>query len=162
MVARPSFLGRSGSGKFQVVVMQSSQCYQSIAQRPLDVIKELRKELFKKGICSKEYEILPKLGKGMIDYGNPFFQSNEKRENFGREMGAKKATSDTKTLFFVGCSATFDATSHFIAQAMASIMNKAGEEWGILGKEELCCGIPLLDVEMKMNLLRWQKRASRA
>ncbi len=122
------------------------QCYQSIAQRPLNVIKELRKELFKRGIYSKEYELLPKLGKGIIDYGNPFFQSNEKREDFGEKLGGKRVTHDIKTLFFIGCSATFDATSNFIARAMASIMNKAGEEWGILGKEELCCGIPLLDV----------------
>ena len=122
------------------------QCYQSINNRPLNVIKELRNELFKRGITSKKYEILPKLHKGVMDYGNPFFQPNENREKFSKKLGAKGITPDTKTLFFLGCSATFDHTSNFIAKSMAGIMNKAGEEWGLLGKDELCCGHPFTDL----------------
>lgn len=122
------------------------QCYQSVLNRPLNVFKELRKELFKRGISSKEYEILPKLDKGVIDYGNPFFQGNDKRDDFAKKLGAQKPNTEIKVLFFAGCSAAYDSTSSFIAQSMANIMNKGKEKWGYLGKDEFCCGLPLADV----------------
>ena len=43
-------------------------------------------------------------------------------------------------LFFVGCAGAFDNRSKHVTAAVAMIMEAAGVTWGILDKDELCCG----------------------
>ncbi|GFO66704.1 electron transfer flavoprotein [Geomonas limicola] len=46
----------------------------------------------------------------------------------------------TEYLLYVGCSGSFDPRSKQVTLALAQILNAAGVSWGILGKEEKCCG----------------------
>ena len=46
----------------------------------------------------------------------------------------------TEYLFYIGCAGTFDSRSKQVTVALATILNAAGISWGILGKEEKCCG----------------------
>lgn len=46
----------------------------------------------------------------------------------------------TEYLFYVGCAGAFDARNKQVTMAIVSILNKAGVSWGILGKDEKCCG----------------------
>ncbi|PLX80736.1 MAG: electron transfer flavoprotein [Desulfuromonas sp.] len=43
-------------------------------------------------------------------------------------------------LFFVGCAGAYDNRSKHVTAALGMILDAAGVSWGILGKEELCCG----------------------
>lgn len=43
-------------------------------------------------------------------------------------------------MFYVGCFGAFDARSRRVSLAISKILNASGISWGILGKEELCCG----------------------
>src|SRR5262245_52891355 len=45
-------------------------------------------------------------------------------------------------LFCVGCSASFDQRAQKITRAFATILNKVGIRYAILGKEEMCTGDP--------------------
>jgi Fe-S oxidoreductase len=45
-------------------------------------------------------------------------------------------------LFWVGCSGSFDQRSQKITKAFATILNKVGINYAILGKEEMCNGDP--------------------
>lgn len=45
-------------------------------------------------------------------------------------------------LFWVGCSGSFDQRAQKITRAFATILDKAGIRYGILGKEEACTGDP--------------------
>ncbi|MFM2361566.1 MAG: hypothetical protein RLZZ316_468 [Bacteroidota bacterium] len=45
-------------------------------------------------------------------------------------------------LFWVGCAGSFDQRAQKITKAFASILNKVGYKYAILGKEELCTGDP--------------------
>src|SRR5215831_10393631 len=45
-------------------------------------------------------------------------------------------------LFWVGCSASFDQRAQKITRAFASILERAGIKFAILGKEEMCNGDP--------------------
>ncbi len=47
-----------------------------------------------------------------------------------------------EVLYWVGCLGSFDARNQRIAQALAQILTEAGVRFGILGKEESCCGDP--------------------
>jgi len=46
----------------------------------------------------------------------------------------------TEYLLYVGCAGSFDPRSKQVTLAMAQILEAAGVSWGILGKEEKCCG----------------------
>jgi heterodisulfide reductase subunit D len=45
-------------------------------------------------------------------------------------------------LFWVGCSGSFDQRAQKITKAFATILNKVGINFAILGKEEMCTGDP--------------------
>lgn len=47
-----------------------------------------------------------------------------------------------EVLFWVGCAGSFDARAQKITRAFASILNKVGYSYAILGKEEACTGDP--------------------
>ncbi len=47
-----------------------------------------------------------------------------------------------EVLFWVGCAGSFDQRAQKITQAFATILDKAGVHYAILGKEEACTGDP--------------------
>jgi Fe-S oxidoreductase len=56
------------------------------------------------------------------------------------EMAASGQTPDV--LFWVGCAGSFDQRAQKITKAFATILEKAGIHYAILGKEEACTGDP--------------------
>ena len=56
------------------------------------------------------------------------------------EMMASGQTPEV--LFWVGCAGSFDARAQKITKAFATILEKAGVSFAILGKEEACTGDP--------------------
>ena len=56
------------------------------------------------------------------------------------ELAAKGEAPDI--LFWVGCAGSYDQRAQKITRAVASILNKVGVNYAILGKEELCNGDP--------------------
>lgn len=58
-------------------------------------------------------------------------------------MAALKAQSkEPEVLFWVGCAGSFDQRAQKITVAFATILNKIGINYAILGKEEMCNGDP--------------------
>ena len=56
------------------------------------------------------------------------------------EMMASGQTPEV--LFWVGCAGSFDLRAQKITKAFATILDKAGVNYAILGKEEACTGDP--------------------
>ena len=56
------------------------------------------------------------------------------------ELMAKGENPDI--LFWVGCAGSFDQRAQKITRAFATILNKIGIRYAILGKEEMCTGDP--------------------
>ncbi|MFM1755722.1 MAG: hypothetical protein RL621_626 [Bacteroidota bacterium] len=52
------------------------------------------------------------------------------------------AGKEPEVLFWVGCAGSFDQRAQKITKAFATILDKAGVEYAILGKEEACTGDP--------------------
>src|SRR5262245_29985296 len=48
-----------------------------------------------------------------------------------------------EVLFWVGCAGSFDQRAQKITKAFATILNKTGISFAILGKEEMCNGDPV-------------------
>ncbi|MBM3155346.1 MAG: (Fe-S)-binding protein [Chloroflexi bacterium] len=76
----------------------------------------------------------------MEQRSNPWGIAPGDRAKWASELDVKHFEAGTEYLFYVGCYGAFDARSRRVSAAMASILNKAGVSWGILGKDELCCG----------------------
>ena len=81
-----------------------------------------------------------------------FFENMEQRSNpWGIAPGDRikwAAETDVKPfeagkaeyLFYVGCAGAFDARSRRVTLAVSNILDASGISWGILGKDEMCCG----------------------
>jgi heterodisulfide reductase subunit D len=60
-----------------------------------------------------------------------------------RSMAEFTASGETpEILFWVGCAGSFDQRAQKITKAFATILNKVGINFAILGKEEMCTGDP--------------------
>lgn len=57
------------------------------------------------------------------------------------DLVARGATPEI--LFWVGCAGSFDQRAQKITRAFASILDKTGVSYAILGKEEMCTGDPV-------------------
>ncbi|MBA7479469.1 putative iron-sulfur-binding oxidoreductase FadF [subsurface metagenome] len=72
---------------------------------------------------------------------NPWGIAPEKRIAWAAETSVKPFEADkTEYLFFVGCAGAFDARNRRVTLAVSKILDAAGISWGILGKDEMCCG----------------------
>lgn len=92
----------------------------------------------------------------------PWAFPQEERADWADGMDVQEAANKPEfdILFWVGCSGSFDDRSKKITQSFATLMNTAGINFAILGKEESCTGDParrggneyLADSFVKMNI----------
>lgn len=72
---------------------------------------------------------------------NPWGIAPSERGKWANLLGERPfVAGETEYLFYVGCAGSFDSRSKQISVALALLLDKAGVNWGMLGKDELCCG----------------------
>jgi Fe-S oxidoreductase len=72
---------------------------------------------------------------------NPWGIAPSERVKWASEITARPfEAGKTEYLFYVGCFGAFDSRSRRVTLAISRILDAAGISWGILGKDELCCG----------------------
>jgi Fe-S oxidoreductase len=77
----------------------------------------------------------------MEQRSNPWGIAPAERTKWASGIDVKPFESGkTEYLFFVGCYGAFDARSRRVTLALSRILNAGGISWGILGKDEFCCG----------------------
>jgi Fe-S oxidoreductase len=78
-------------------------------------------------------------------YADTFGKGKALREDWilGRDAVVLTPERETDLLFWVGCQATFNDRNRSGATALFDILSKAGCDFAILGRDELCCGDPL-------------------
>jgi Fe-S oxidoreductase len=114
------------------------QCPRGVKQ--IDISIALRR-------VATEYEVFPASVKSartarasLISEGNPLQGERAKRSDWAKDLSVKPFTEDMEVLYFVGCYLSYDPRMKKVATATASILKKAGVEFGILGDKESCCG----------------------
>jgi Fe-S oxidoreductase len=86
-------------------------------------------------------EELLNLFENMEQRSNPWGIAPTERTKWSQTMEVKTfEAGETEYLFYIGCAGTFDARSKHVTVALATVLNAAGISWGVLGKEEKCCG----------------------
>ncbi|HSM88923.1 MAG TPA: (Fe-S)-binding protein [Desulfobacterales bacterium] len=94
-----------------------------------------------------EYGVFPNTARpiravrgSLVGEGNPLNESRKNRANWAEGLGVKDFAKGMEILYFPGCYLSYDARLKKVARATASILNRAGVDFGILGAKENCCG----------------------
>lgn len=86
-------------------------------------------------------EELLNLFENMEGRSNPWGIAPTERTKWISHMEVKPfEAGKTEYLLYVGCAGSFDSRSRQVTVALAQILDRAGVSWGILGKDEKCCG----------------------
>ncbi|MBT1076251.1 (Fe-S)-binding protein [Geobacter grbiciae] len=86
-------------------------------------------------------EELLNLFENMEQRSNPWGIAPSERAKWAAQMDVKPfEAGKTEYLFYVGCAGSFDSRSKQVTVNVATILDAAGISWGILGKDEKCCG----------------------
>ncbi len=86
-------------------------------------------------------EELLNLFENMEGRSNPWGIAPTERTKWCSTMEVKPfEAGKTEYLFYVGCAGSFDSRQKHVTVALATLLDAAGVSWGILGKEEKCCG----------------------
>ncbi|MBN2438362.1 MAG: (Fe-S)-binding protein [Deltaproteobacteria bacterium] len=77
----------------------------------------------------------------MEQRSNPWGIAPSDRAKWASEIDAKPFDAGkTEYLFYVGCAGAFDARERQVTLSIAKVLEAGGVSWGILGKDEKCCG----------------------
>ncbi len=101
-------------------------------------------EVLREYLLSVGMPLLPEhqlLVKSLENYGNPWQEPRSSRKRWAKELTDKKVVpGKTETLFYVGCTFSLDRTLMASPRALAHLLDCAGEDFGLLLDDELCCG----------------------
>ena len=81
------------------------------------------------------------LFENMEGRSNPWGTAPTERGKWATLLGERPfEPGKTEYLFYVGCAGSFDSRTKQVTLAVAMMLERAGISWGILGKDEKCCG----------------------
>lgn len=109
-----------------------------------EVIEAMRREAVNAG--AGPMPLQKNLIQSMKNYNNPYQGPRRVRTDWTRPFKkAKKPIKDVNKepapiLFYVGCTGAFNTAARAVPTATASIFQKLGLDFGILGENEVCCG----------------------
>ena len=105
----------------------------------IDVMRAVRRAVVSLGIGIVP-DALRISAKNIAGVGNPFGEVPERRGDWVKDLKVKKFAQGTEILYFPCCVPAYDPDAKGISQSTATILNKLGIDFGILGSEEKCCG----------------------
>jgi Fe-S oxidoreductase len=89
---------------------------------------------------SKFPEELLNLFENMEQRSNPWGIAPTERTKWCSQLHVKPFDNTTEYLLYVGCAGAFDSRNKQVTVALSMVLDAAGVSYGILGKEEMCCG----------------------
>ena len=114
------------------------QCPRDVRQ--IDSGVALRRIATEYGVFPDPVKPIKTISASLVAEGNPLSEERKKRADWAKEAGVKSFEEDMEILYFPGCYLSYDPRMKKVASATASILKKAGVQFGILGTEESCCG----------------------
>ena len=106
----------------------------------IDVTVSLRRMATEYGLFPPSVRPVRAVSADLSAEGNPFGEKRETRGDWAEGLSVKAFTEGTEILYFPCCYPSYDPRLKKVAQATATILNKAGVDFGILGAKENCCG----------------------
>ena len=94
-----------------------------------------------------EFEVFPNsvrpirgVSSSLTSDGNPLNEDRKNRANWTEGLDVKTFSEEMEILYFPCCYLSYDPRLKKVARATATILKKAGVDFGILGTQENCCG----------------------
>jgi len=135
-------LGATDFGNEQVWLCATCRACVQRCPRGVEIIDVMR--AVRRAVVSLGIGIVPDAlrisAKNIAGAGNPLGEAPEKRADWAKDLGLKKFSPGTEILYFPCCIPAYDPDVKKVSQATATILNKLGVDFGILGSEERCCG----------------------
>jgi Fe-S oxidoreductase len=142
---RQPLIGKGGEGSVAPqAIWDCTSCGHCMAVCPvliehLPKIVEMRRHLVE--MQADFPEELLNLFENMEQRSNPWGIAPSERSKWTSLLPVRPfVAGETEYLFYVGCAGSFDNRNKQVTLAVATLLDKAGLSWGILGREELCCG----------------------
>ena len=114
------------------------QCPRDVKQ--IDDMVALRRMATGYGVFPAPVRPIRTVTSGLYNQGNPFNEDRATRADWAQGLSVKPFAEGMEVLYFPGCYLSYDARLRKVAQATATVLNKAGVDYGILGSKENCCG----------------------
>ena len=107
---------------------------------PLDKIMDMRRyRVMGEGALPSEAKAVVR---NLLLYKDVYGKGIAHRTDWAFNRGVPLLSEETEILLWVGCSGAFHPRYQETARAMVKILKAGGVRFGILGKEESCCGDP--------------------
>ena len=103
----------------------------------IDVMRSMRSMIAEAGTIPPA---LKTVSGSIFSNGNPWSEAREKRLEWIKEANVPIFSGGTEYFLSICCTSAYDIRSQKIARSLATILNKAGESFGVIGNEESCCG----------------------
>ncbi len=104
----------------------------------VDKIVDIRQHLVQE--ASRFPDSLTKTFKAMEVQSNPWGLGSDEKSSWMNGLEIPLYTDKNEYLYFVGCAGALDSNGKKATVAFTNILKKAQISFGVLGKNELCCG----------------------
>ncbi len=132
------------------VLYYCSQCYSCKVRCPMQIqltelLMDLRRLAVRDGVGPLEEQ--EALLKSIRNYDNPWMQPRLARDRWAKRLRIKILPRErAKVLYYPGCTAAYVTSVQSVAVNTAKLLSHLGVDFGILGKEEVCCGSTALRI----------------
>jgi Fe-S oxidoreductase len=130
---------------------------------PMEVMIGLRSAVVEGGRIPNTVKVALQ---SVFTQGNPLTFSREDRAAWASDLTVRRLSEESQAqfLYFVGCTPSYDPRIQRVSRALVRAFDQAGVDYGILGKEENCCGSEvrrlgeagLFEMLVEENVELWQ------
>jgi heterodisulfide reductase subunit D len=137
------------------VLYYCSACYSCAVRCPMGVrLTELVNLLRDEMVTGGKGPLEPQLDmvKSVENYDNPWQMPRAQRDRWSRKVKGKVKVlpkEKAEALYYPGCTAAYLPNMQKVALATARVLAAGGVDFGIMGREEICCGSTAMRVGMK-------------
>lgn len=114
------------------------QCPRDVRQ--IESVVSIRRIATEYGVFPTSVKPLRTVSASLVGEGNPLNEERGKRKEWAQGLSVKTFTEGMEILYFPGCYPSYDPRLKKVARATATILHKAGVDFGVLGAKESCCG----------------------
>jgi len=113
-------------------------CPRGVGQ--VEIAMALRRVASQYGVFPASVRGVRGAGGSLAAEGNPLSAPRARRSDWAAGLPVRPFAEGMELLYFVGCYYSYDPRLQKVAAATASLLGKAGVDFGILGEKESCCG----------------------
>ncbi|MBU4173706.1 MAG: (Fe-S)-binding protein [Actinobacteria bacterium] len=158
-ILRMVLIGESGEILRPEVLYYCSACYSCAVRCPMgirltELVNLLRDIMVERG----EGPLPPQteMVKSVDNYDNPWLLPRAQRDRWARKLDTRPKVlprKKAKMLYYPGCTAAYLPNMQRVALATAEVLERAGVDFGIMGREEVCCGSTAMRVGVRKTFI---------